>query len=110
MDEGSASSDTGASYDSDEEETSSGDNNNNNSNERESVRTDDDGDNSSTTSLTSMEAQFSQAPSTSSSFLFHQLESNNNSQHTSNQNHKALNGLIPDNCNTESTASTSSSM
>ncbi|EDW50992.1 GM16412 [Drosophila sechellia] len=57
-----------------------------------------------------MEAQFSQAPSTSSSFLFHQMESNNNSQLTSNQNHKAVNGLIPDNCNTESTASTSSSM
>ncbi|XP_039492487.1 DDB1- and CUL4-associated factor 5 [Drosophila santomea] len=112
MDESSASNDTELNYDSDEEEPSSGDNNNNNANEREreNLRTDDDGDNSSTTSLTSMEAQFSEAPSTASSFLFHQLETNNNSQLTSNQNHKAVNGLIPDICNTESTASTSSSM
>ncbi|XP_043656255.1 DDB1- and CUL4-associated factor 5 [Drosophila teissieri] len=110
MDESSASNDTEVNYDSDEEGPSSGDNNNNNANGRESLRTDDDGDNSSTTSLTSMEAQFSEAPSTASSFLFHQLETNNNSQLTSNQNHKAVNGLIPDICNTESTASTSSSM
>ncbi|XP_017099827.2 DDB1- and CUL4-associated factor 5 isoform X1 [Drosophila bipectinata] len=70
-------------------------------------------DTSSTASMTSMEAQLSQAPSTSSSYPFPlgtEPEANNNSQLTSNQNHKTVNGLIPDVCNTESTASTSSSM
>ncbi|KAH8330355.1 hypothetical protein KR067_001621 [Drosophila pandora] len=70
-------------------------------------------DTSSTASMTSMEAQLSQAPSTSSSYPFQHgtdTEANNNSQLTSNHNHKTVNGLIPDVCNTESTASTSSSM
>ncbi|XP_017026703.1 DDB1- and CUL4-associated factor 5 [Drosophila kikkawai] len=66
-----------------------------------------------TTSMTSMEAQLSQAPSTSSSFPFlAEPEANNNSQLTSNHNHppkSVVNGLIPDMCNTESTASTTSS-
>ncbi|KAH8357442.1 hypothetical protein KR084_007242, partial [Drosophila pseudotakahashii] len=94
----------------DEEEPSSGDNHNNNS--TESTHSEEEEDSSSTTSMTSMEAQLSQAPSTSSSFPFlPELEANNNnSQLTSNRNHKTVNGLIPDICNTESTASTSSSM
>ncbi|KAH8246910.1 hypothetical protein KR032_003074 [Drosophila birchii] len=65
------------------------------------------------TSMTSMEAQLSQAPSTSSSFpLLVEPEANNNSQLTSNNNHhpkSLVNALIPDICNTESTASTTSS-
>nr|XP_044249329.1 DDB1- and CUL4-associated factor 5-like [Drosophila takahashii] len=98
---------------SDEEEPlSSGDNHNNNT--TESALSEEEEDScSSTTSMTSMEAQLSQAPSTSSSFPFlPELEANNNnnSQLTSNRNHKTVNGLIPDICNTESTASTSSSM
>ncbi|XP_041674142.1 DDB1- and CUL4-associated factor 5 [Drosophila eugracilis] len=99
--------------DSDEEELSSGDNLNNNTNESEGIHTEEAGDSSSTASITSMVAHLSQAPSTSSSFHFPpELEANNNIQFTSNNNHKTVNvnGLIPDICNTESTASTSSSM
>ncbi|XP_070073586.1 DDB1- and CUL4-associated factor 5 [Drosophila takahashii] len=98
---------------SDEEEPlSSGDNHNNNTTES-ALSEEEEDSSSSTTSMTSMEAQLSQAPSTSSSFPFlPELEANNNnnSQLTSNRNHKTVNGLIPDICNTESTASTSSSM
>ncbi|XP_037707324.1 DDB1- and CUL4-associated factor 5 [Drosophila subpulchrella] len=112
MDDSGASNDTEyleRNNDSDEEEPSSGDNHNNSTNE--SVHTEEEGESSSTTSMTSMEAQLSQAPSTSSSFPFlPELEANNNSQLTSNHNHKIFIGLTPDICNTESTASSSSSM
>ncbi|XP_017057283.1 DDB1- and CUL4-associated factor 5 [Drosophila ficusphila] len=84
-----------------------GNNHNNIANESE----DEHGASSSTSSMTSMEAQLSQAPSNSSSLPFSpELETNNNSQLTSIHNSKAVNGLIPDICNAESTASTSSSM
>ncbi|XP_016979826.1 DDB1- and CUL4-associated factor 5 [Drosophila rhopaloa] len=98
--------------DTDEEESSPGDNHNNNANASE-VQSDEHEDSSFSTSMTSMEAQLSQAPSTSSSFPFlPELEANNNSQLTSNHNHKTVNvnGLVPDISNTESTASTSSSI
>ncbi|XP_017122822.1 DDB1- and CUL4-associated factor 5 [Drosophila elegans] len=99
--------------DTNEDEPSSGDNHNHNANEKEGVQSDElEEDSSFTSSMTSMEAQLSRPPSTSSSIIFlPELEANNNSQLTSNHNFmkENVNGLIPDICNTESTASTSSS-
>ncbi|KAH8267336.1 hypothetical protein KR018_011365 [Drosophila ironensis] len=74
----------------------------------------DDSSSSATASMTSMEAQVSQASSNFGSYP----EANNNSQLTSNHNHNhshktataTATGLVPDGCNTESTASTSSSI
>ncbi|KAH8361089.1 hypothetical protein KR200_002918 [Drosophila serrata] len=108
------------SSDGDEEEPTIGDNNNNNHNAHDDEDTSSTSSSGSstcssntTTSMTSMEAQLSQAPSTSNSFPFlAEPEANNNSQLTSNHNHQpksVVNGLVPDMCNTESTASTTSS-
>ncbi|XP_001358955.5 DDB1- and CUL4-associated factor 5 [Drosophila pseudoobscura] len=103
-----------------EEDAEYEDNNNNNGtdgiNEATAVAVamavDDGTDDSSSTSMTSMEAQLSQAPSTSSSYPFLvETEANNNNQMASNNNHKppaAANGSTLDMCNTESSSASAS--
>ncbi|XP_034116966.1 DDB1- and CUL4-associated factor 5 [Drosophila albomicans] len=83
--------------------------------EANDVNNDDDDSNSNpddSTSNTSMEAQLSQAPSTSNSlhFLLDATEANNNSQMAENNNNK-INNLIPTTgtCHSETTTSTTSS-